>query len=180
MKSKTIAISAISAALTAIFLVIGSYLTVSDVFCTIISSVFVIIPLAINSYKGSFLAYLVGGAIGVIACLPTFAFSFVIPAYFTFFGIYPIIKNILIKTKLKVFLRFFIGCVWCVAIIYGLYFYYTLIMGLSLADLPSFISDAILYLLAPIAIIFFVIYDRFLHVAKALLELYLYRFIREN
>ena len=53
-------------------------------------------------------------------------------------------------------------------------------MGLSLADLPSFISDAILYLLAPIAIMFFVVYDRFLHVAKALLERYLYRFIREN
>lgn len=177
MKSKYIAISAISAALIAIILSIGSYFTFSDLFCVVISSIVVVLPIALETFKGSVLAFLVGGVVATLICLPTFAFSFVIPAYFVFFGIYPIVKELLVKRNVKKIVVYVIGCVWCVAMFYGLYFYYTIILALPLTDIADKFLNIILYLIAPVGVVFFVVYDRFLQVVKILMQKYLYKYI---
>ena len=178
MKSKVLALSAISAGFVAIFLILGSYVSFVDIFCTVVSSVFVLMPLYLKSYKGSFLSYLVGGAISLLICLPTFLFSFVIVAYFVFFGIYPIIKMLAAEKGFNKKIFFVIGLIWCIATIYGVYFYYTGVMGLNFNDLPKFIADYILIFLAPIGAFFFIIYDRFIFVCKMFLDKYLSRVIK--
>lgn len=178
MKSKIIAISAISAGFVALFLIIGGYFQLADIFCTIISSVFVLMPLYFNSYKGSLLSYLAGGVVALVCSLPTLAFSFVLPAYAIFFGIYPIVKNLLVRNNLDKRIRFFIGLIWCVLSVYGVYFYYTAVMGLTLQGLPEVVSEYILIFIGILAVIFFIIYDKFLYVSKMVLDRYLNRIIK--
>ena len=178
MKSKIISISAISAGFVALFLCVGSYLSIVEIFSTVVASAFVILPLYYKSYKGCFLAYLVGGAISLLVCIPSILYSFVIPAYFVFFGIYPIIKNIFIDKNINKYLSFVVGLIWCVATIYGVFFYYTLIMGLQINGLPYFISKNVLIFLAPVGILFFLIYDRFVVVCKYAIDKYLNRIIK--
>ena len=178
MKSKLITLSAVSAGLVALILTLGAYLQITDIFCTIMSSVFVIMPLYYNSYKGSFLCYLAGGTVALIACLPTLAFSFVLPAYAVFFGIYPIVKNLLTTKGVDKKIVFIVGLVWCVFTFYGVYFYYMSVMGLGLNDLPTIIAEYVLVFVGIIALIFFPIYNRFLYVSKIFLDRYLNRVIR--
>lgn len=180
MRSKIISLSAISAGFIAIVLTLGSYIGVADISCIILSSVFVIMPLYLRSYKGALLTYLVGGTLGVLFSFSTILTSFVLPSYFIFFGVYPIVKSLLRDKQVNKYLAKTIGLIWCVITIYGVYFYYTLIMGFTLNDLPNVIADYILIFIAPISAIFFVIYDKFLIVSKMLLDKYLYKIIKEN
>ena len=170
MKSRVLAISAVSAGFVAIVLIIGAYLQVTDIFMLAVSSLFVMLPLYYNSVKGCLLAFLAGGVIALLCALPTIALTIVFPAYAVFFGIYPIIRHYARAKHFNKYLMFIIGLVWCVAAVYGLYFYYTAVIGLSLADLPYWIADYILIILAPVGVIFFVIYDRYVIVMKLFLD----------
>ena len=181
MKSRIITVSAISAGLVAISLAIGIYLGFADVFALIISSVFVILPLYLKSYKGAILTYLVGGVLGLIFGWFNFLYSFVFPAYFAFFGIYPIVNCFLKEKNVKKYISIIVGLVWCVAAFYGIYFYYTLVMGLDFNDLPSYmewISDFIVYAVGVFAVVFYFVYDRFLTVVKSIIDRYLGKIIK--
>ena len=106
MKSKIISLSAISAGFVAISLIIGAYIEITDLFMVVVASVFVLLPLYLKSYKGSFLAFLAGGVIAVLCS--GFNLALIFPAYFAFFGIYPIVKNYLEeKRDLKHLSRYF-------------------------------------------------------------------------
>lgn len=177
MKSRILSLSAVSAAFIAIALTVGAYFEFADVFALVISSVFVILPIYLRSYKGSVLAYLAGGVIAFF-CSGFNLLSLVFPVYFLFFGIYPIVKNKLIEKNFNKYLGFFIGLLWFIIIAYGAYFYYTLIMHGVLDGLPSWFYDYVLYVVAIIAIIFYVIYDRFIYVIRFVINRYLGRIIK--
>ena len=93
MKSKVIALSAISAGFIAISLTAGAYIDLIDLITVIAASIFVILPLYYNSYAGCFMANAAGGILAFLFSGFNI-FSVVFPAYFAFFGIYPIIKAI--------------------------------------------------------------------------------------
>nr|MBO4518319.1 hypothetical protein [Clostridia bacterium] len=181
MKSRTITVSAISAGLVSISLAVGIYVGFFDVFALIIASVFVMLPLYVKSYKGCVLAYLAGGVLGLIFGWFNFVYSFVFPAYFAFFGIYPIVNCYLKDRKVKKYISHLIGLIWCVAIFYGIYFYYTMVMGLDFNDLPHYfqwINDYILYAVGVIGLIFYFLYDRFVFVVRTLIDRYLGKIIK--
>ena len=171
MKSKVIAISAISAGFVALSLVAGAYISVADLVALAVSSVFVILPLYYGSYKGAFLSFLAGGAIALLCALPTITVTIVFPAYAAFFGLYPIVRLWLKEKNVNKAAVIVIGLVWCVAAVYGIYFYYTLVMGFSFAEnLPAWIAwinNYILYFLAGFGVLFYVIYDRYVIVMKS-------------
>ena len=100
MKSRVIALSAISAAFVALFLTLGAYVEFIDIITVIIASVFIVLPLYEKSYLGSVLAYFAGG---VIAFLFSGAniFTLVFPAYFLYFGLIPIFNH-LVKKKISI------------------------------------------------------------------------------
>ena len=181
MKSKVITLSAISAAFLAICLTIGAYLTVTDVFMLVLCSVFVVLPLYLNSVKGSLIAYLVGGVLGFIFSNFNFLYTFIFPAYFTFFGLYPIVSFCLIKRNLNKALYFVIGALWCVAFFYGIFFYYTAVMGLDFFDINIdilWIKDYVLFYLWALAVLFYFIYDRYVFVIKKIVGFYLGKIIK--
>ena len=178
MKSKVLAISAIAAGFVAITLTLGAYIQFIDLFTLAVSSVFVILPLYYKSYKGCVMTFLAGGTIALLCSLPTIAFTIVFPTYAAFFGLYPIVRHFTRDKNLNKYLCYIIGMVWCVAAVYGLYFYYTAVIGLNFSDLPYWVADYILYLLAPAGIVFYIIYDRYVIVVKFLLDKLLGRILK--
>ncbi len=177
MKSKLIAISAISAGLIAIILTVGAYVEVVDLFAIVVASVFVILPLYYKSYKASFMAYLVGGVIGFMFSGFNLL-SVVFPAYFGFFGIYPIIKNLMREKNLNKVVAKIIGLVWCAIAIFGVYFYYTLVMHELFTDLPEWVINNVYLALGALSVVFFFIYDYSIFVFRRAIERYLSRIIK--
>lgn len=178
MKSKIVAISALSAGFIAISLIIGAYVQAVDLFALVVASVFALMPLYRNSFVGAFMAYLVGGVIALVCALPTISFTVVFPAYVGFFGLYPIIRHKFIQKNVGNALCLAIGLVWCVGAVFGIYFYYTLVMNLPFTGLPLWVSNNIYVFLGIIGIVFFFIYDRFIIIVKKVLDRYLGRIIK--
>ncbi|MBQ8426349.1 MAG: hypothetical protein IJX16_01145, partial [Clostridia bacterium] len=114
MKSKVIALSAISSAIIAVLLTLGAYIELLDLFALVIASIFVILPLYYKSYLGSLLCYLSGGVLAFL-CSGFNILSIVFPAYFCFVGLYPIIKCKMMDKSSNRILGLIIGAIWCVA-----------------------------------------------------------------
>lgn len=191
-KSKIIATSAVSASLVAVSLTLGAYVSLIDVFSVVIASFFVILPLYVGSFKGCFLSYFVGGIIAFV--ISGFnLLSIVFPSYFLFFGIYPIVRLIAVRKKendafngddgkmrIRKIIVYVVGAVWTVAVFYGLYYYYTLVMNLPINDLPEFVANNVVWLIAVVGLIFYFVFDRFVIVSKNFYENYLDRIIKKK
>ena len=168
MRSKVLAISAISAAFIVISLTIGVYVEIADLISLVVASAFVVMPIYLRSYKGSFLAFLVGGVIALLLCFSKF-YSIVFPAYVIFFGIYPIVSLWAREKKVKRVIYYIVGIIWSIAFFYGAYFYYTSFLGLDLGEFPSwmqFVTNNILYFICPFAVVFYFVFDRYVNVVK--------------
>ncbi len=177
MKSKLIAISAISAGFIAIFLTVGAYVQMVDLFVLIVASVFVVLPLHYKSYKASILAFLAGGVIAFM--FYGFSISSVVfPAYFAFFGIYPIIKNLMQEKNFNKIAAKSIGLVWCTLAVFGIYFYYLLIIPEVLVGIPEWITNNIYWVLAVLSVVFYFLYDYSIFVFRRVVDKYLDRIIK--
>ena len=176
MKSKTLAVSAISASFITLFLTIGSYFTAVDVFCVFLASAFVIAPLYCKSYTGSFLSFLVGGLLYLI--LSGFNFlTLIFPSYFLFFGIFPIIKVLLQEKKVNFYLAWAIKLVWAILAIYAIYFYYTAFVG-PISAVPEWLQSSFIYLISVCAIIICILFDRCISIMQFLWNKYLSKVIK--
>ncbi len=182
MKSKVIALSAVSASFTAICLIVGAYLDFADLVALVLASAFVVLPLYYDSFKGAALAFLAGGAVALLIALPKIALTIVFSAYAAFFGLYPIIRHFAAKKQVKRAIIYVVGAIWCIAAVYGMYFYYSLVLGVNFFDsLPSWaewLRDGILYILPVAGLAFFFIYDRYVVVTKVFLDRTLKRIIK--
>ena len=182
MKSKVLAISAIAAGFVAISLTVGAYLDVADLFALIVSSVFVMLPLYYDSYKGCFLSFGVGGALAMLFSLPKF-YSIVFPSYFLFFGLYPVISELARSKGVNKVVRVVVGIVWSVLYFYGAFFYYTRLLGLSLGSFPQafkWLENNLVYFIGAFAVVFYFIYDRFIVVVKRVIDVYLSKIIKKQ
>lgn len=177
MKSKIISISALTAGLIALFLLVGAYFEMADVFTVVIASVLVLLPLYYKSYKGAFLAYLAGGVIAFM-CSGFNILTLVFPAYFAFFGIYPLVKNFLIEKGFNKYAGFILGLFWMIVVAIGLYFYYTSFMGVALEGLPQWLTDYVLVFVVLLSVVFFVVFDKFIVVVGKVINFYLNRIIK--
>lgn len=177
MKSKLVAISSISAGLTAIALLVGAYFEVADLCALVISSTFVTLPLYYKSYKASLLAALAGGLIAFM-CSGFNVMSLIFPSFIAFFGVYPIVSSKMQEKNVKKFVRIMLGIIWFVAVAYGMYFYYTAVMGVVLLDIPGWLADIVLYVIAPLAVIVFFIYDKFIVLSRMFINRYLGKIVK--
>jgi len=178
MKSKILALSAISAGFIAICLTIGAYIEFTDIFAVIIASAFISLPMYLKSIKGSVLASIAGALIAFL-CSGLNFYSLVFPAYVGFFGVYPIIKMIFIDKRVNKILSFFVGLVWFIAVAYGVYFFYFyLVLNGVLTDLPLWIINNIYWLIALVAIVFYVVYDRFVVAVNFVANKYLKKIVK--
>ena len=177
MKSKVIALSAISAALVTVFLTLGAYIEIIDLFAVVIASVFPMLPLYLKSYTGSILSFLAGGIIAFIFSGFNYL-SIVFPAYFGFLGLYAIIKCKLMDKNTNRVFSVVIGLIWCVLSFYGAYYFYVFVVNGVFDGLPEIVLDYIVYFVGIIAVIFFFVFDRFILVIRIFLDKYLSRIIK--
>ena len=177
MKSKVLSLSAISAAFITLTLTVGAYLEIADLFALVISSVFVLLPLYLGSYLGSVLAYLAGGVIAFLFSGFNIL-SIVFPSYFAFFGLYPIVKVRMTDKKANKYLALIIGLVWCVVASYGIYFYYTAVIGGLFDGLPQWVVDYAIVFVGVLAVIFYFIYDRYVAVIRVFIDKYLGKIVK--
>jgi len=177
MKSKLISISAISAGLTALFLTVGAYFEVVDLFMVVVTSVFVVLPLYFKSFKACFLAYLAGGTLAFM--LSGFnVFSVVFPAYFGFFGLYPIIRMLMQEKKVKKLVIYIIGVIWCVASIFGIYFLYLNLIPEFLYGLPEWVVNNIYYIVGLLGVALYFLFDASVINMRRFTDRYLSRIIK--
>lgn len=129
MKTKVITLSGISAALVAIVLILGVYLSeIFDIFALMFAPAFLCMPLYVDSKKGAFLSYLAGGLIAVLFTGGQIT-NYVFFAYFLFAGIFPIVKYIAVTKRFNKVLFNVLCMIWFVAFAVGFYYYYTAFLG---------------------------------------------------
>ena len=178
MKTRVITLSAISAALVAVFLTVGAYVEFVDLITVLIASVFVLLPIYYGSYLGCFLTYLAGGVLAFI--LSQFnILSLVFPIYFGYFGLYPFLMCMAYDKGFNRLLFTVLCLIWCVAATYGTFFYYTLVMKKVLEGLPEIITDNIYYVLSILGVAIYFLFDRFVFSVRIIINRYLGKIIKK-
>lgn len=178
MKTRVLTLSAISASFVALFLTLGAYIEFIDLIAVLFASIFVILPIYYNSYLGCFLTYLAGGALAFILAQFNFL-SLVFPLFFGFFGLYPFLMCLAADKKFNRILFIVLCLIWCIAVTYGTYFYYTLIMKNALEGLPDFIINNIYIVLFVLGFVIYFVFDRFVFSARILINRYLSKIIKK-
>lgn len=162
MKTKLIALSAISAALTAITLSAGAIFEFIDLFTVCIVPLFISMPLYFNSKKGAALASLVGGIIALMVN----PFSLVWIFHFGFFGFYPILKFVFITQNKKQFWFKALSLIWFVIVSLGAYFFYIKVLGGVPDDIFGLPEWTILLIFALLAVVFYFVVDKFIYILQ--------------
>lgn len=71
-----------------------------------------------------------------------------------------------------------IGFIWCVLAVYGIYFYYVLVMGEVFSGLPNWATDYIYWVVGGLAVVFYFVYDYSIVMVKRTVDKYLDRIIK--
>ncbi|PWM76064.1 MAG: hypothetical protein DBX59_00075 [Bacillota bacterium] len=190
MKSRVIALSAVAAGFVALFLTLGAYVSFIDIFSVIIASVFVVLPMYLDSLLGSVLAFLAGGVIAFLLGGANI-FSLVWPSYLLFFGILPILNFIVAKKNFNKTAWFIIKLVWFLAVCAFLVFYYTAVMHLPVEYVFSIFGkefdfshvagiEIIFYaVFGVLCVVFFLVYNQFVRLSQAYVNRVLARIIKK-
>lgn len=153
-KSKTIALCAVSTAFALVFLTIGAYVPDLDLSCIFMASLCMMLPLTKQSVKGAFLTYL---ATVLLSFLLTGVRLQVIIPFAMFFGIHPIINDIVFtKTKKKYtkILLFFVKALWFIGTLYVTYYFTQMFVGIN-----EKIAKYIEIIIPTVGFLFFIAYD---------------------
>lgn len=162
-KSHVIALSAVSAALGAVCLILGSVFSVLDISMLIFASVAVMLPLSKDSVKGAFLTY---GATALLSLIFSFTFTGygVVALYAAFFGLHPIINYIIEKKRLNKYLFFAIKAVWFISACFLMFYAFSII-----AAFPEAVERFAPFIISVGGAIIFVVYDfTFLRLQKTI------------
>lgn len=177
MNSRLIALSAISAGLSAMFLTLGAYVELLDVFCIVLAALPITLPLYRESRTAAFLTFLAGGLLGFLLSGMNIM-SLVFPAYFAFFGLHPIVNDLFRRKNVNRWVAKSVKFVWFMAVFFGLYFYYTLIMKIESQYYFSWIADNIYWIWAILGTVVFLVYDEFMRIAQLVANYYLKKIIK--
>lgn len=161
-----IALSAITTALSVIFIVIGAFIETFDLSCLFMASVCLMLPLSKNMRLGAFLSYIATAILSFI--FSGVRFQILIP-YVMFFGLHPIFNEIVVYKKWNKFLAFLIKAVWFIGTLFVTY-YFTSMFIFENEIILKYIN-----IVLPIGgLIVFVIYDfvmlRFQVMTRAIIE----------
>jgi len=162
MKGKTVALSAISSALSVIFLTIGNYITVLDLSCIFLASLVIILPLYKKSIKGAIFSFI--STLILTSFLTGFKFNIIIP-YGAFFGLHPIFNELEINKKINKYIALIIKIIWFVASLYLIYFTTNMFLGIN----EKFLKY-IYYLIPIFGTIFIIFYDFCLKIFRKRIE----------
>lgn len=118
--SRVIALSAVSAAFVVLLLIAGAYFEILDLSCLFFASLALMLPLAKESRSGAFLAYIAGVILGFI--FTGMRLQIMIP-YALFFGLHPIVNDIIEKKRVNKVLAVSLKTVWFVGVAFIVYYF---------------------------------------------------------
>ena len=180
MKTRTLTLSALSASLATVVLILGTvFAEALDLFAVIIAPVILAMPLYIDSIKGSLLATLVAGILALLLTGFNIA-NLLYISYFTFFGFFPIVKYYVMTRRKSKILYYLLCCLWCVLAIIGIYYFYTAFLGLGL-DLIIPISPSVMpFILAGVGVIVFFLMDAYVFATQIFMFKLLSRILKNK
>ena len=73
---------------------------------------------------------------------------------------------------------YFIGLIWCVAAVYGIYFFYVNFMLIDLSYLPPIVNKYIHLFVGLAGVFFYVVFERYVVSVKRIIDMYLGKFIK--
>ena len=180
MKTKLIALSALSAAFATIFLTLGAYISVIDLPSVLVASCFITLPLYMRSYKASLLSFLASALLSFIF-YGFNIYSLVFPTYVLYFGLYPVARLYFTthaknqKLGLPVFLS------WTVLSLYAMLFYYIYLLNGSADKIMQFFGglNALFFIVYGVfSVVFYFIYDKFVDRLFFITDKYLKKIIK--
>lgn len=179
MKTKNLTLSALSASLATVVLILGTiFAEILDLFAVIVAPIILSMPLYNDSIKGSILATLSAGILALLLSGFNIA-NFLYVSYFLFFGAFPIVKYYSVTRRKKKLIFNVICCIWFVVAVLLIYYYYTALMGLGLDMIFPISPDIIPLVLTIVAIPLYFIVDIYVYVAQTMLFKLLGRIIKK-
>ena len=124
-RSKAIALSAVSAALATIFLVIGDYFPTLSLGSAFLAGIVMMVPLSKKLYLGAALAYLASAALAFL--ISSFIFEAILP-FLMFFGLQPIVNRLQLDRNWNKYLMLVIKDLWFVGAAVGYYFIFSVVL----------------------------------------------------
>lgn len=152
-------------------------MSVLDIASVIVASVFVVLPMYMESILGSVLAYLAGGVIAFLIGGAN-VFSLVWPSYLLFFGLLPILNFIVAKKQFGKTVWFIIKLIWFLAVCAFLVFYYTSVMHFEIEyvfaifgneiDLSGVANIEVIFysVFGVFCVVFFLVYNKFAELSQ--------------
>jgi hypothetical protein len=181
MKTKQIALSALSTAFATIFLTLGAYIELIDLPCTILASFFVMLPSCKGWHKYGFLTFLASAILSFIF-YGFNIYSLVFPSFILLFGLYPFGKNFIESRVKNANTAKGIMLLWVVVAFYIILFYYIFLIGGSFGKLSEFI-ERFKWLLCVaygvVAVVFYFVYDRFVNEFYKFAKIYIDKIIKK-
>ena len=178
MKTRTLTLSALSAALATVVLILGTvFAEALDLFAVIVAPVILAMPLYINSIKGSLLATLAAGILALLLTGFNIA-NFLYISYFSFFGFFPIVKYYVMTRRKNRILYYVICCTWCVLAIIGIYYFYTAFLGLGLDLIIPIKPEVMPVILAGFGVLVFFLMDAYVFATQVFMFKLLSRILK--
>ncbi len=119
--AKLIAVSGVTSALSVIVLALGTYIEVIDLSCLFLASLFIMLPLAKDSFKSAFLCYLAVTLLSLIFTASTGRF-YITVLYALFFGLYPLVLDFERRKGVKGIITYPIKAIWFIGTCFLIYF----------------------------------------------------------
>ena len=133
--AKTIALSAICAAISALILVLGEFFPTLSLGAAFTAGIVVMVPLAKNSYKGATLTFFAAAILAFL--ISYFRYEAVLP-FAAFFGLQPIVNKIQSDKGWNKYIMLAIKDVWFVGTLVGYYFLFSLALFPNNEELNAF------------------------------------------
>ncbi len=169
--SQEIALSALSAAMATVFLVVGLYAEVLLFSAYLFSGIALMLPLAKQSYRGYALAFL---ATCILAFLFAGARFLEIIPFAVFFGLHPLVNELQLKIKINRWVACGIKALWFDGVAYLLWrVVFVVTTGFV------FLDDYILFIILVFGSAFFIFYDYATYRGRAMVNTLVARIIKK-
>ncbi|MBE5745355.1 MAG: hypothetical protein E7355_04380 [Clostridiales bacterium] len=149
-----IALSALSCALSTLFLTLGVYSGFFLFTAYLLASIALILPLCKRSWRGYLFAYVVTCLLSLL--FASFRFWELIP-FAMFFGLHPLVNELQLKLKINRWLAFFVKAVWFDGTVY-----FTWKLVFAITTPVAFVNQYILPIILVVGTLVFLAYDYFM------------------
>ena len=152
---KLIAVSALSTALSIVFLVIGVYFHTFDLSALFTASLMVMIPLSKKSYKGALLTYISTAILAFVFSMGRFHVPLL---YAVFFGVHPIVNYFQMQKGSKFWFLYIVKCVWFIGVCFLMFYAFAMFTDIPHLDSP-FIKNILPLIIVLLGLVFYILYD---------------------